>query len=370
MEVYNIKRIIYYFITGLTSLPKIIFNIFIHFLIGLITILTIFPKYFIIGLKAIVKRDKTIINKQLKKDNPKKVLIMMILSLCIYLVCVFLISRWSVQQLKIKYLSETIIENTNTIIKEELITPPDNTTIYDDEELNSEIPDNSNQENSNNTSQSTTNNESTTQSNNQVYYPNDYWDYINVPVINVNFDELLRKNPDTVGWIKVNGTKVNYPVVQTTNNSYYLNHAFNRTKNAGGWVYADFRANFVNFDKNTIIYAHNLTNRTMFGSLVETQKAYWYTNPDNKYIKISTPTSNSVWAIFSTYTIEPTTDYLRTNFETENYQEFLNTMKSRSIYNFGVDLTENDKILTLSTCNDSGTKRIVVQAKMVTINYK
>jgi len=362
--VHNIKNLIHYFITGITSLPKIVISIIIHFFIGLITILTIFPKYFIIGLKSIFKKDKTIIKNQLKKDNPKKVLIMMILSFCIYLVCVFLISRWSVQQLKIKYLSETIIENTNTIIEEELITPPD--IIPPDNESNNETQNNTdNQENN-----PSNNNENPNQSTNQVYYPNDYWDYINVPVINVNFDELLQKNPDTVGWIKVNGTKVNYPVVQTTNNDYYLNHAFNKTRNAGGWIYADFRSDFVNFGKNTIIYAHNLTNRTMFGSLVETQKSYWYTNPDNKYIKISTPTSNTVWAIFSTYTIEPTTDYLRTNFESKNYQEFLNTMKARSIYNFGVDVSEADKILTLSTCNDAGTKRIVVQAKMVTITYR
>ena len=295
----------------------------------------------------------------------------MISALILYLICVFFISKWTVQQMKIKYLAETIIENTNTIIEEEVITNPgldveiDSNTPSDNEQNDNQPQDENRDENSSNSSE----NQSQI-TNTPTYYPNDYWDYINIPVINVNFDELLKKNPDTVGWIKVNGTKVNYPVVQTTNNNYYLNHAFNKTKNAGGWVYADFRSNFNTFDKNTIIYAHNLTNRTMFGSLVETQKSYWFTNPDNHYIKISTPTSNSVWKIFSTYTIEPTTDYLRTNFEDRNYQEFLDLMKSRSIYNFGVDLTENDKIITLSTCNDSGTKRIVVQAKMVTITYK
>lgn len=278
---------------------------------------------------------------------------MMGLSTAIYLICVFFISRWSVQQLKIKYLSESIIKDTENIIQEEVITPP--------EDL--EIPKES-EEQEPNTEEEVTNNNTTT------YYPNDYWDYINVPFINVDFNELKNKNPDTVGWIKVNGTKVNYPIVQTTDNSYYLDHSFNKARNAGGWIYADFRANFNNFEKNTIIYGHNLTNRTMFGSLVETQKSYWYTNPDNKYIKISTPSSNTVWAIFSVYTINPEIEYLRTNFENHNYQEFLNKMKARSIYDFGIEVTENDKILTLSTCNDAGTKRIVVQAKMVTINYK
>lgn len=288
----------------------------------------------------------------------------MTLSFAIYLICVFFISKYTVQQAKIKYLTQSILDNTDNIISEEQINIDNsNQDINQDTEIN--IDNNENNDNDNN-EQSTPSQSQT----NQAYYPNDYWDYINVPIMSVNFTELLNKNPDTVGWIKVNNTKVNYPVVQTDNNNYYLNHAFNKTKNASGWVYADFRSDFVNFGKNTIIYAHNLTNRTMFGSLVETQKAYWYTNPDNKYIKISTPTTNTVWAIFSTYTIDPVTDYLRTNFESYDYQEFLNIMKSRSIYNFGIDVTKDDKILTLSTCNDSGTKRIVVQAKMVTITYR
>ena len=97
---------------------------------------------------------------------------------------------------------------------------------------------------------------------------------IKIPSVSGNFTELWKKNSDTVCWIKVEGTKVNYPVVQTDDNKYYLTHSFNKRNNSGGWVYADFRADFTNFGKNTIIYAHNLTNRTMFGSLVETQKSY------------------------------------------------------------------------------------------------
>lgn len=364
-------KLIYYFITGIKSLPNIIISIFIHFFIGIYTVITIFPKYFIIGIKYIIGKDRVKIKKDIKKQNPKKVFFMLGLSSCVYLICVFMVSKWSVQQLKIQYLADTIIDNTEDIIQEEVVNPPVDIPNNED---NNETPDNVVDNNdTSNDNDSTNNNVQPPSSNNQnttTYYPNDYWDYMNVPFISVNFDELLRKNSDTVGWIKIENTKVNYPVVQTTNNDYYLNHAFNNTKNASGWIYADFRADFVNFGKNTIIYGHNLTNRTMFGSLVETQKYYWYSNPNNKYIKISTPTANTVWVIFSTYTIEPTTDYLRTNFENHSYSDFLNKIKARSIYNFGVDLTEDDKILTLSTCNDTGTKRIVVHAKMVTINYR
>ena len=59
---------------------------------------------------------------------------------------------------------------------------------------------------------------------------NDYWDYIKINLLEVDFNELLKKNPDTVGWIEVKGTNINYPIVQTTDNSYYLTHAFDKTK--------------------------------------------------------------------------------------------------------------------------------------------
>lgn len=296
----------------------------------------------------------------------------MSLSICVYLICVFILSRWSVQQLKTSYLSKTIIEDTEKLIQEEIITP---SLPKEDDKQNSEENQNPNNEQTTpqtpeqNTEQ--TPNQNTTSNNTQQnYYPNDYWDYISVPFINVDFTNLLKKNPDTVGWIKINNTNVNYPVVQSTNNSYYLNHSFNNSKNSSGWIYADYRVNFTTFDKNNIIYAHNLYNRTMFGSLVNTLKPSWYNNENNRIIKISTPTSNTIWSIFSIYTIQPTIDYLKTNFEDTNYLEWLNTMKSRSIANFNVELNENDKVLTLSTCDDTGTKRIVVQAKMVSINYR
>ena len=96
---------------------------------------------------------------------------------------------------------------------------------------------------------------------------NDYWNYIKMNLLEVDFTELLNKNPDTVAWIQVKGTNINYPVVQTTNNTYYLNHAFDKTSNEAGWVFMDYRNDSINFDSNTILYAHSRINGTMFGSL-------------------------------------------------------------------------------------------------------
>ena len=113
-----------------------------------------------------------------------------------------------------------------------------------------------------------------------------------------------------------------------------------------------------------------MNNKTMFGSVPSMLNNSYLNNSQNNYIKISTPSSNSVWKVFSIYTIEPEVYYLKTNFKSEPYGKFLDTIKNRSIYNFGIDVTTDDKVLTLSTCDNTGTKRVAVHAKMINIEYK
>lgn len=193
----------------------------------------------------------------------------------------------------------------------------------------------------------------------------DYWYYIKFPLIEVDFAELNKKNSDTVAWIQVNNTNINYPIVQTDNNNFYLNHSYDKSVNEAGWVFMDFRNNADFSNKNTILYAHSRLDKTMFGSLSKVLKSSWYQNKDNHIIKISTPTENSLWQIFSVYKIEEETYYITTNFsDNKTYLDFLTTLKNRSKYNFNTSLNENDIILTLSTCY-SDTERTVVHAKMI-----
>ncbi len=96
---------------------------------------------------------------------------------------------------------------------------------------------------------------------------NPYWDYINMNLINVNFNELKEINSNTKGWIQVNGTNINYPFVQAKDNKYYLTHSFDKSYNGAGWVFLDYRNNVNSLSKNTIIYAHGRLDTTMFGSL-------------------------------------------------------------------------------------------------------
>lgn len=307
-----------------------IINFFKWFFLGLYTVITFIPRSFIIGIICIINPKKG--NELKYKGKPIIPIITLSLTLTTYFICVFITSRWYVQRLKINYLSNDILSSTEILEKEE------------DEIIKKEN-----------------------------YVPNSTDKYSNISYISVDFKELLEKNNETVAWIKVNNTKVNYSVVQHNDNEYYLNHDFNKRTNMNGWVYADYRANFRYFGTNTILYAHNMTNKTMFGSLTWCLKESWYTNEENHYIKISTPNSNTIWRIFSIYTIKPEVYYLKTYFQSnEEHQEFLNTLHKRSIYDFKLEekLTTDDKILTLSTCSDDGTKRVVIHAKMVKAEYR
>ena len=193
----------------------------------------------------------------------------------------------------------------------------------------------------------------------------DYWYYIKFPLIDVDITELKDKNSDTVGWINVNNTNINYPFVQGKDNSYYLSHSFDKKYNEAGWVFLDYRNNKNLNNKNTILYAHSRLDKTMFGSLSKVLKSSWYNNKDNHIIRLSTDTENTLWQIFSVYKIPEESYYITTNFNTnEEYSKFLNTIKQRSIHNFNTNLDTNDKILTLSTCY-SDTERTVVHAKLI-----
>ena len=268
--------------------------------------------------------------KQKKKLKLKKVIIFafFIFFLSIFIFSAYKVYSWYIDNKKIDDISKDVIKDTSVkekadSLNTENINPP--TDIYDD-----------------------------------------YWNYIKLSLLEVDFNELLNKNSDTVGWIQVNGTNINYPVVQTIDNSYYLNHAYDKSLNDAGWIYMDYRNDAVNFNQNTIIYAHSRYNGTMFGSLKNILNSSWYTNKENHIIRLSTPTENTMWQVFSVYTIPKESYYITTSFNSnETYSKFLNTIKSRSEVEFSGTVNTNDRVLTLSTCQDNFGNRIVMHAKLI-----
>lgn len=192
-----------------------------------------------------------------------------------------------------------------------------------------------------------------------------YWDYVQMNLIDVDFNDLKNINPSTIGWIQVNGTNINYPFVQTNDNKYYLNHSFNKSKNSAGWVFMDYRNNISVLDKNTIIYAHGRLDNTMFGSLKNILTSGWLNNKNNYIVKLSTEYENNLWQVFSVYKIKTTNDYLQISFiSNESFLEFTDKLIKRSNFNFNTKVNENDKILTLSTCYNEKEK-VVLHAKLI-----
>lgn len=185
-------------------------------------------------------------------------------------------------------------------------------------------------------------------------------------LIDTDISSLKSKNSDTVGYLKISGTNINYPVVQSSDNDYYLKHSFDKSYSQAGWIFLDYRNNINKLDKNTIIYGHNMLNGTMFSNLTKMLDKSFFNDDNNTYINLITENKTTLWKIFSVYVTNPDTYYMTIGFSSSNeYLNFLNNIKNKSIYDFRENINSDDKILTLSTCTNLNTKRLVVHAKLI-----
>lgn len=183
---------------------------------------------------------------------------------------------------------------------------------------------------------------------------------------NINFNTLKKQNEDTVAWIKVNNTNVKYPVVKAKDNSFYLTHSFDKSNTSAGWIFADYKNKFDDTDKNIVIYGHNRRDGSMFSSLKNALNPNWYNNDLNRNILLYTENGEYNYEIFSIYKIESEDYYIKTEFNDENdFEDFLNTITKRSVQDFGVNVSKDDSILTLSTCANNNKYRVVIHAKKV-----
>jgi sortase B len=194
---------------------------------------------------------------------------------------------------------------------------------------------------------------------------NDYWNFMKLPLINVDIKALKQQNPDTVGFISVAGTNINYPVVQTNNNDFYLNNSFRKQRNHAGWIFMDHRNNPSLIDQNTVIYGHARVDDTMFSTLKNILNTSWIDVRDNHVVRYVTETETMLFQVFSVYTVPVESYYIQTRFGDKQYVDWLSTMQGRSKYDFRAPVNENDRILTLSTCYNNNDSRVVMQAKLI-----
>ncbi len=172
------------------------------------------------------------------------------------------------------------------------------------------------------------------------------------------YADFVAQNPDMVGWLSIQGTKVEYPVVQKPeDNDFYLDHDFDQSENSAGSIFADYRSDIVNPTTNTILYGHNMKNGTMFGSLKNYLDESFF--KEYRYIQFDTIYEHRLYQVVSVglsevaYQDEDSYryyDFIQAN-NMEEWQAFVNNINSMTIYQSDITLEPSDEILTLSTCN-------------------
>lgn len=177
--------------------------------------------------------------------------------------------------------------------------------------------------------------------------------------------KLQAINPRIVGWLTLEGTRLNNPVLQAADNDFYLRHNYKDEESRGGSIFMDFRNDADQLDRHTIFYGHVLRNGTMFGDLAKfAEQAYANEHPVFFY---ETTQSKYELHVFAAY--ETTTDfyYIETNFTDDTYMTFVNEIQARSAITMPVTVNETDRIVTFSTCTTSANdeERFVVHAKIV-----
>ncbi len=185
--------------------------------------------------------------------------------------------------------------------------------------------------------------------------------------VKAKLEEIKRVNDDIIGWIRVVGTEINYPIVLGYDNDYYLTHAYNGEYLRSGTIFADYR----NYPKltdnyNTVLYGHNMANGSMFAAVKKFLKEDFF---NSKVVEIYTFDGMYVFEPFAMLNTDTSVYYNRMYFESnDQYENFLQDMYNRSMFKKDITLSASDRIITLSTCNNSRvTGRYALLAKLTKV---
>ena len=180
-------------------------------------------------------------------------------------------------------------------------------------------------------------------------------------------DELNSLNPDYRFWINVENTNIDYPVVQGEDNKFYLTHDFNKNYLASGSIFMDYRNDFEN-DKSVIVYGHHMRNKTMFGELANFKKEDFFN--ENNLINIEYKGKTYTYEVFSAFVADLSKDdYLDVSFNDDSdFESYINYLTNRSMYKSNIDVSSNDKIITLYTCSyEFDNARTIVSGKLISV---
>ena len=178
----------------------------------------------------------------------------------------------------------------------------------------------------------------------------------------VDLDELRQVNSDVLGWITIPDTVVSYPLLQGTDNDFYLRHTWQKAASAVGSIFMEYRSNPELTDFNTVIYGHRMRDRSMFGSLGDYRdQEHWRTHPS---IYLACAEGAYRYDIFAVYEASVTgAVYKFSDWDAGEREAFISSCLEQSLIETDIVPTADDRILTLSTCTGNGyATRWVVQA--------
>lgn len=187
----------------------------------------------------------------------------------------------------------------------------------------------------------------------------------------IQVEELQKINPDIIGWIEIENTNINYPVLQGTDNSFYLNHDYQKEKNKNGAIFLDANYIWNPPSSNLLIYGHNNQNGTMFEDLLKYKNEKFY--QEHPLIRFTTNTEDSYYEIISVFNskvyYKSQNDvfkyyyFINANDENE-FNEYIKNVKQASLYDTGKTAQYGEQLMTLSTCSyHTKDGRFVVVAK-------
>ncbi len=185
------------------------------------------------------------------------------------------------------------------------------------------------------------------------------------PYLQVDFVGLKSEIPDVIAWIQIPALEISYPVVQGKDNAYYLQHMPSGETSKNGSIFVDYHNHADFSDKNTIVYGHNMKDKSMFGTLDNYQNKELYQQYPCFYIYI--PGYVLEYQIISCYAGRiGSVGYTYGFPEQEDFQVFLEQILSCAGYDTGVNVTTEDRIVTLSTCvNSNRDYRYLIHGKLV-----
>lgn len=179
----------------------------------------------------------------------------------------------------------------------------------------------------------------------------------------IDFESLKEINEDVVGWIRIQNTDIDYPIVQGKDNDYYLHKDINKKYSTCGWIFMDYKNTNTFIDKNTVLYGHNLKSGIMFYDL---QKILDNKLGNNVTIEIFTPNEKLEYRVYSCYMEAPEEYAIKSNLvEEDDVQDYIKEMLNRSKIPYNIVPDKTDKLITLSTCDSSGKNRIIIHGVYV-----